>query len=138
MEFDNEEDPEATVIRVSGQDKSDLLMALTGAFNSLDLRVCSASISSMDNGAVMDVFHVTDSHDEKVIASMMPYCRLSVRLFITAVARFPYFNIASFCEAPFMIRQTVTFRRSHWHCGVKHPLGDPVAGWVRSVGASAL
>jgi len=66
VEFDNDEDPDATVIRVSGQDKSDLLMALTGAFNSLDLRVCSASISSTDDGAVMDVFHVTDMQDKKV------------------------------------------------------------------------
>lgn len=67
VEFDNEEDPDATVIRVTGQDKTDLLMALTGGFNSLDLRVNSASISSNnDEGRVMDVFHITTASDQQI------------------------------------------------------------------------
>lgn len=50
---------------MSGQDKSDLLMALTGAFNSLELRVCSANIASNEDGRVRDIFRVTDMQDEK-------------------------------------------------------------------------
>lgn len=51
--------------QVSGQDKSDLLLALTGVFNSLDLRVCSANIASNEDGRVRDVFRITDMQDEK-------------------------------------------------------------------------
>ena len=57
-------------VQVSGQDKSDLLLALTGAFNSLDLRVCSASIASNDEGRVLDVFRITDMQDQKACVTM--------------------------------------------------------------------
>ena len=57
-------------MQVSGQDKSDLLLALTGAFNSLDLRVCSASIASNEEGRVLDVFRVTDMQDQKACGAV--------------------------------------------------------------------
>ncbi len=66
--------PTTTAEQVSGQDKSDLLMALTGAFNSLELRVCSANITSNEAGRVLDVFRVTDMDDEKVHSHPSPVC----------------------------------------------------------------
>ena len=65
IEFDNSADPEATVITVSGQDHTDLLSQMTGAFNSLDMVVISATISTDGNGQVLDVFRVTE-YDKKV------------------------------------------------------------------------
>ena len=66
VEFDTESDTEATIITVRGRDRADLLMALTGAFNVLELRVVSASILSTDDGRVLDSFRVTGWEDEKV------------------------------------------------------------------------
>jgi UTP:GlnB (protein PII) uridylyltransferase len=65
VEFDNDSDPDATIITISGRDKADLLMALTGSFNALELRVVSANILSRDDGRVLDNFRVTDMHDAK-------------------------------------------------------------------------
>ena len=61
--FDNGADPEATVITVSGQDQTDLLSQITGAFNSLELVVTSANIATTDDGQALDVFRVTDGED---------------------------------------------------------------------------
>lgn len=66
VDFDNVSDPEATIITVSGRDKADLLMALTGGFNALELRVISATITSTEGGRVLDQFRVTGFEDEKV------------------------------------------------------------------------
>lgn len=51
VSFDNDSDPECTVVTVEGKDRSDLLMSLTGAFASSDVVVVSASIQS-DDGKV--------------------------------------------------------------------------------------
>jgi len=68
VDFDNDSDPECTVITIEGQDQSDLLMSLTGAFVSCDVLVNSASISS-DDGVVRDVFRVTTMDGRKVPGS---------------------------------------------------------------------
>ena len=65
IEFDNDTDPSSTVITVSGQDHTDLLSQMTGAFNSMDMVVMSATISTTRNGEVLDVFRVTED-DKKV------------------------------------------------------------------------
>ena len=65
IEFDNDTDPDATVITVSGKDHTDLLSQMTGAFNSLDMVVTSATISTDGNGHVLDIFRVTEE-DAKV------------------------------------------------------------------------
>ena len=70
IEFDNDTDPEATVITVSGKDHTDLLSQMTGAFNSLDVVVTSATISTDGNGHVLDIFRVTEE-DAKVCVSLM-------------------------------------------------------------------
>ena len=66
VDFDNDSDPDATIITISGRDKADLLMALTGSFHALELRVVSANILSRDDGRVLDNFRVTDLDDAKV------------------------------------------------------------------------
>ena len=43
-----------------------LLSPIAGAFNSLDLQVISANISTKADGQVLDVFRVTDSESRKV------------------------------------------------------------------------
>ena len=53
------------MVTVTGPDQHNLLLRLTGALNSLDLNVVSASISSED-GTVFDVFRITDREDGKV------------------------------------------------------------------------
>ena len=65
VEFDNDSDPDATIITISGRDKADLLMALTGSFHALELRVVSANILSRNDGRVLDNFRVTDLDDAK-------------------------------------------------------------------------
>lgn len=65
IEFDNDADPTATVITLSGKDHTDLLSQMTGAFNSLDMIVNSATISTEQDGKVLDVFRVTEN-EEKV------------------------------------------------------------------------
>lgn len=71
IEFDNNSDPTATVITVSGQDQTDLLAQMTGAFNSLDMVVKSANISTDGKGQVMDAFRVVEADDKKVILHVM-------------------------------------------------------------------
>lgn len=65
IEFDNESDPECTVITVEGKDQSDLLMSLTGAFNSTGIAVVTASIKT-DDGKVFDIFRVTTAEGDKL------------------------------------------------------------------------
>lgn len=67
--FDNSSNPEATVIRVVGEDQPGLLMQLTGIFSLLDLAVVSANIQTLEGGYVEDVFLVTTSDGNKVITS---------------------------------------------------------------------
>ena len=50
---------------ITGPDQHNLLLRLTGALNSLDLNVVSASISSSDDGTVHDVFRIHDSQERK-------------------------------------------------------------------------
>ena len=64
--FDNESDPEASIITIRCRDKPDLLMALTGGFNALDLRVVAANIMSSEDGYILDEFRVTGLDDKKV------------------------------------------------------------------------
>lgn len=72
IEFDNNTDPDATVVTITGPDQHNLLLRLTAALNSQGLSVVSASISSSDDGSVYDVFRVTNSEDQKV--SSDPTC----------------------------------------------------------------
>ena len=72
IDFDNSTDPDATVMTITGPDQHNLLLRLTAALNSLGLNVVSASISSSDDGSVLDVFRVTNSEDQKV--SHHPFC----------------------------------------------------------------
>ena len=66
IDFDNNTDPDVTVVTITGPDQHNLLLRLTAALNSLGLNVVSASISSSDDGTVLDVFRVTNSEDQKV------------------------------------------------------------------------
>ncbi len=77
IDFDNDIDPDATVVTITGPDQHNLLLRLTAALNSLGLNVVSASISSSDDGTVLDVFRVTNSEDQKVstcTGSNQPAC----------------------------------------------------------------
>ena len=73
IEFDNDTDPNATVITVSGKDHTDLLSQMTGAFNSLDMVVISATISTDSNGHVLDVFRVTE--EDAKVRLLLSFCR---------------------------------------------------------------
>ncbi len=66
IDFDNEGDPDVTLMSISGPDQANLLMQLTGAFNSLQLLVVAASIVTTPEGRVKDVFKVTDQQHKKV------------------------------------------------------------------------
>ena len=66
IKFDNEADDESTVVTIQGQDQTDLLMSLTGAFNALDMVVHSARIDSKPGGEFQDVFHISTKSNEKV------------------------------------------------------------------------
>lgn len=66
IEFDNEGDPDVTLMSISGPDQKDLLMQLTGAFNSLQLLVVAASIVTTPDGRVRDGFQVTDQQKQKI------------------------------------------------------------------------
>lgn len=66
--FDNDGDPDVTLVNISGPDQTDLLMQLTGAFNSLQLIVVAASISTTPAGRVQDNFKITDQQHQKVQA----------------------------------------------------------------------
>jgi hypothetical protein len=68
IHFDNNSDPECTVIRVEGKDRTDLLMSLTGAFTTAGVAVISASILTED-GKVTDMFRVQDMEGNKVGAA---------------------------------------------------------------------
>ena len=73
IEFDNEGDPDVTLMSISGPDQKDLLMQLTGAFNSLQLLVVAASIVTTPDGRVRDGFQVTDQQKQKV--QQLNYCK---------------------------------------------------------------
>ncbi len=66
IKFDNEVDEDSTVVTISGQDQTDLLMSLTGAFSALGLVVHSARIDSQLSGEFKDVFHISTKSNEKV------------------------------------------------------------------------
>ena len=66
IEFDNKGDPNVTLVSISGPDQADLLMQLTGAFNSLQLIVVAAEIITTPEGRVKDLFKVTDQQHQKV------------------------------------------------------------------------
>ena len=66
IDFDNDGDPDVTLISVSGPDQRDLLMQLTGAFNSMQLVVVAATIITTQDGRVRDVFKITDQQHQKV------------------------------------------------------------------------
>lgn len=68
IDFNNEGDPDVTLISVSGPDQRDLLMQLTGAFNSMQLLVVAASIITTQDGHVRDEFKITDQQHQKVHA----------------------------------------------------------------------
>lgn len=74
IQFNNDEDDESTVVTVQGQDQTDLLMSLTGAFNSLNLIVHSARIDSQPGGEFRDVFHISTKANEKVGPCPALYC----------------------------------------------------------------
>lgn len=66
IEFDNSTDRDSTVIRLTGQTRSDLLHILTGAFSSQGLSITSAVIRSSRQGVVQDIFKVTTADGDKV------------------------------------------------------------------------
>lgn len=66
VDFDNNSDSEATVVTLTGPDQHNLLLRITGAFNSLGLNVKSASISVGDDNIVFDVFRIVGSDEKKV------------------------------------------------------------------------
>jgi len=66
IDFDNKGDPSVTLVTISGPDQADLLMQLTGAFNSLQLIVVAAEIITTPEGRVKDLFKVTDQQHQKV------------------------------------------------------------------------
>jgi UTP:GlnB (protein PII) uridylyltransferase len=67
IDCDNSSEAEATVVTITGPDQHNLLLRITGALNSLNLNVVSASISSSNDGTVFDVFRITNSDDQQVI-----------------------------------------------------------------------
>ncbi|DBA79186.1 hypothetical protein WJX77_000073 [Trebouxia sp. C0004] len=66
IDFDNKGDPGVTLVTISGPDQADLLMQLTGAFNSLQLIVVAAEIITTPEGGVKDLFKVTDQQHQKI------------------------------------------------------------------------
>ena len=58
IDFDNESDPDATVVSIEGENQVDLLRMVTGAFAILNIHVLDAMIKTCDDGRVMDVFRV--------------------------------------------------------------------------------
>ena len=65
IHFDNDSDPECTVITITGPNQANLLVQLTGALKSLQLIVVSGQVDTL-NGRVTDVFRVTDEKGKKV------------------------------------------------------------------------
>ena len=78
ISFDNNDakDNHVTVITISGPDSRDLLMQLTGAFNSLNLLVAGAEVVTTNDGQIRDKFKVTDQQHQKVSLQLVPkpYC----------------------------------------------------------------
>lgn len=66
IDFDNQGDPGVTLVTISGPDQADLLMQLTGAFNSLQLIVVAAEIITTPEGRVKDLFKITDQQHQQV------------------------------------------------------------------------
>uniref|UniRef100_A0A061QGW0 alpha-amylase n=1 Tax=Tetraselmis sp. GSL018 TaxID=582737 RepID=A0A061QGW0_9CHLO len=71
----NDPDDEMTVIEILGKNDKEFLMKITGALGSLDLQVHSATIETKENGAVNDVFRVTDANREKIPDENFNYVR---------------------------------------------------------------
>ena len=61
IEFDNASDPASTGVSIEGENKADLLLSVTGAFNALEVNVLDAMIKTTAAGRVLDVFRVTDT-----------------------------------------------------------------------------
>ena len=74
VDFDNDSDPDVTLISVSGPDQRDLLMQLTGAFNNMQLVVVAATIITTRDGRVRDVFKITDQQHKKVSTCAQAAC----------------------------------------------------------------
>ena len=55
--FDNNSDPDNTIVNIEGSDQSNLLIRLSGAFSSAGVDVVAATITS-DEGRILDVFKV--------------------------------------------------------------------------------
>ena len=63
------EDEEAcTVLTVKNKDGSNMLMALTGVFSMFDVSVTEASISTSDDGEILDVFRIATDDNKPVRA----------------------------------------------------------------------
>ena len=66
VNFNNDEDPGSTVIKLCGRNDTALLMQLTAVFISNELTVSSANINTDAQGVVCDIFRVTDNNGGKV------------------------------------------------------------------------
>ena len=73
--FSNDEDPNATVIKLCGRNETALLMQLTAVFIGNELTVSSANINTDAQGVVCDIFRVTDAAGGKVRCAV---CRWGV------------------------------------------------------------
>lgn len=87
ISFDNASDSEATVLNISGQDQSDLLMQLTGALAALELHVLAATIKTTDDGQVLDVFRVVDKKGKKLQESTWNAISDQILVFAAASSR---------------------------------------------------
>lgn len=87
ISFDNDADEEATILNVSGQDQSDLLMQLTGALSALELHVLAATIKTTDDGQVLDVFRVVDNKGIKVPESRFDSIKNQILSFAASSSR---------------------------------------------------
>lgn len=85
--LDNSADDEATVLSVSGQDQSGLLMQLTGALSALDLKVVAATVETTGDGQVLDMFRVKDPSGSKVPQSQWRTIRDQILDFAAASSR---------------------------------------------------
>lgn len=86
VSFDNDADPECTVLTVEGKDRSDLLMSLTGALTASDVAVVSASITS-DDGRVLDVFRCTTLDGNKIPKDRWEGLRSTIMALTTTSSR---------------------------------------------------
>lgn len=87
ISFDNDADEEATILNISGQDQSDLLMQLTGALSALELHVLAATIKTTDDGQVLDVFRVVDNKGNKVLEARFESIKNQILSFAASSSR---------------------------------------------------